>query len=384
MPKMPNFVPVVLVEDQPRRGVGHGPGLGVDLAHDRAELVVGQGLVREALTLAVHHDAVRQRALAEEHAAERPALELLAGQLHAGHPPGVLHAGQVGADLLGQLDGDAVVTARARPARRRAPARWVVVSSVELSNPPLASRTPLVARTVCSTPSARTTTPRTPDSSVSEPDRGCLDAYVDAVAQACLEQRSDECRAGEPGLVDAHAAEQPERERVLGHAGGQGRSHELRGLAQPFGGVRAGEERPTDGRAVDVGAVVRPDRRDPAEGGVLLDVAGDVGAGLEELLDQVVVEDLVATLAVDVAPGLVQVVVDLQLLGREAVVGDPGGAGGDAGGAADELAGLHDEDARALLGGGERRHQAGTAGPDDRRRPPRPGCPARTPSRWSR
>ena len=51
-----------------------------------------------------------QGALAEEHAAQRPAFELLAGQLHAGHPPGVLHAGQVGTDLLGELDGDAVVT----------------------------------------------------------------------------------------------------------------------------------------------------------------------------------------------------------------------------------------------------------------------------------
>ena len=47
------------------------------------------------------------------------------------------------------------------------------------------------------------------------------------------------------------------------------------------------------------------------------------------------------------------------------MVGDPGGAGGDAGGAADELPGLHDEDSRPLLRGGERRHQAGAAGPDD-------------------
>ena len=62
---------------------------------------------------------------------------------------------------------------------------------------------------------------------VDEPDRRCLDAYVDTVAKASLEQRSDECRAGQPGLVDAHAAEQPERERVLGHACGQGRSHAL-------------------------------------------------------------------------------------------------------------------------------------------------------------
>jgi len=45
---------------------------------------------------------------------------------------------------------------------------------------------------------------------------------------------------------------------------------------------------------------------------VLLDVAGDVGARLQELLDEIVVKDLVAPLAVDVAPGPVQVILDHQ------------------------------------------------------------------------
>jgi hypothetical protein len=101
-----------VVEDEPGLGVGHLAGLGVDLAHDRAELVVGERLVREALTLAVHHDAVRQRALSEEHPGERAALQRLARQLHAGHPPRVVHTGQVGPDLLGQLHGDALVPLR--------------------------------------------------------------------------------------------------------------------------------------------------------------------------------------------------------------------------------------------------------------------------------
>lgn len=39
-------------------------------------------------------------------------LELLPRQQHAGHPPCVLHAGELGADLLGQLHRDAVVTVR--------------------------------------------------------------------------------------------------------------------------------------------------------------------------------------------------------------------------------------------------------------------------------
>ena len=82
------LVPVGLVEDQPRRGVGHGPGLGVDLAHDGAELVVGQGLVGEPLALAVDHDAVREGAFAEEHAAERPALSSSPGSC----TPGIHHA----------------------------------------------------------------------------------------------------------------------------------------------------------------------------------------------------------------------------------------------------------------------------------------------------
>jgi hypothetical protein len=107
--KDPELLPVVLVEDQPRRGVGHGAGFSVDLAHDRAELVVGQRFVGEALPLAVDHDAVGQGPLTEEHSAERSALELLAGELHARHPPRVLHAGQVGAHVLGQLHCDAVV-----------------------------------------------------------------------------------------------------------------------------------------------------------------------------------------------------------------------------------------------------------------------------------
>src|SRR5690606_5949411 len=51
-------------------------------------------------------------ALAEEHPGERLALELLAGKQDAGHPPGVLHTGEVGTDLLGQLDGDAVMAVR--------------------------------------------------------------------------------------------------------------------------------------------------------------------------------------------------------------------------------------------------------------------------------
>ena len=140
---------------------------------------------------------------------------------------------------------------------------------------------------------------------------------------------------------------------------------ELRGLAEPFGGVRAGEEGAADGGSVDVGAVVGPDGGDPTEGGVLLDVAGDVGAGLEKLLDEGVVEDLVPALAVDVAPRLVEVVADLELLGRETVVGDPRCSGGDAGRASDELARLHDQDARPLLGSGERCHQTGTSRSDD-------------------
>ena len=243
----PELRPVVLVEDQPRRGVRHGARLRVDLAHDLAELVVGQGLVREALTLAVHHDAVRQRSLAQEHPAERAALQLLAGQLHAGHPPGVLHAGQVGAHLLRPAAPRCRHGPWGRPARRRARRGRSVVSSAELSNPPLASSTPLVARTVCSTPSARDDDAAHPRLVRDEPGRGRLDAYVDAVAQAGLEQRADQCRSGQPDVVDAHPAQQPERERVLGHARRQGRSHELRGLPQSLGGVRAGKSaRPTD------------------------------------------------------------------------------------------------------------------------------------------
>jgi hypothetical protein len=99
---------------------------------------------------------------------------------------------------------------------------------------------------------------------------------------------------------------------------------------------------------------------------VRFDEPGDVGPGLQELLHQVVVEELVATLAVDVPPGPVEVVVDLQFLGREAVVGDPRGPRGDARGATDDLAGLDVEDPCALLGGREGRHEARTAGADDR------------------
>jgi hypothetical protein len=99
---------------------------------------------------------------------------------------------------------------------------------------------------------------------------------------------------------------------------------------------------------------------------VLFDEPGDTGSGFQELLHQVVVEDLIATLAVDVAPSLIEVVVHLQVLGREAVVGDPGGTRRDPGGAPDDFPRLDDEDACALLDGAERRHQACAAGPDDR------------------
>jgi hypothetical protein len=98
---------------------------------------------------------------------------------------------------------------------------------------------------------------------------------------------------------------------------------------------------------------------------VLFDQPGDLRSGFQELLHQFVVEDLIATLAVDVAPSLIEVVLHLQVLGREPVVGDPGGTRRDSGGAPD-LPGLDNEDSCALLGGAECRHQARTAGPDGR------------------
>jgi hypothetical protein len=99
---------------------------------------------------------------------------------------------------------------------------------------------------------------------------------------------------------------------------------------------------------------------------VLFDEPGDLRPGFQELLHQLVVEDLIATFAVDVAPSLIEVVVHLQVLGREAVVRDPSGTRRDPGGAPDDLPGLDNEDSCALLGGAECRHQARTAGPDDR------------------
>lgn len=317
--------PVVVVEDQPRCGVRHRARLRVDLPHDPSELVVGQGLVGEALAAAVDHDAVGQRPLAQEHAAERSALQLLAGELHAGHPPGVLHAGEIGAHLLGELHRDAVVPggrdlhAEGRAEVRRRQLGRALEPAAGQQDPSGGAHRVLVAVRPHDDPVH-------PRLVRDEPRRGRLDAHVDAVAQAGLQQGADQCRSGEPDVVDADPTEQPQRERVPRHARRQGRSHEPRRLTQPLGGVRAGEERPADGGAVDVGAVVRPERRDPPERGVPLDEPGYVRPGLQELLDHVVVEDLVTALAVDVAPRLVQVVVDLQLLGREAVVGDPGRA----------------------------------------------------------
>ena len=216
--------------------------------------------------------------------------ELLAGQLHAGHPPGVLHAGEVGTDLLGELDGDAVVAV----GRDLHAEGGLKVGAGQLGRALEAA----AGQQDATRGTHGVLDPVGADDDAAHPrlvrqeaDRGSLDADVHAVAQARLQQRADQSRTGEPRLVDADTAEHPERQRVLRHARGQGRADVLRCLAEALRGVRAGEQRPTDGRAVDVGAVVRPDRRDPAEPGVRLDVTGDVGAGLQELLDQRVVED---------------------------------------------------------------------------------------------
>lgn len=174
-----------------------------------------------------------QRALAEEHAAQRAAFELLAGQLHAGHPPGVLHAGQVGADLLGKLHGDAVVTRRGHLGAEgrvevRGGQRGRALEAAAGQDDALRGAHGVLDTVGLHDHATYTRVVR------HETNRRRPDTYVDAVAQAGLEQGADQGRACQPGLVDAHAAEHPERQRVLRHPGRQRRPDEPRGLTQPL------------------------------------------------------------------------------------------------------------------------------------------------------